>query len=155
MARKNIRVEEAAASRIDLYTWISEYNTFDASSLSGMPLLSEDKNGRRSYLNFAQAKKLLDDLEKTRPGEFTLYNLTASGRTPAYQEKLKELGIEQAEWEQMRQFNLEKSGLSTFCETYDTEDKLVRKVQLPAVADKIDREARIEDDQSHIPVFRE
>lgn len=154
MARKNTRAEEEASARIDLYAWVSEYDFPDESSLAGMRLLEKTRNGRKTYLNFAQSKKMLEELEKNRPGRFNLYNLAVTGRNRAYQEKLKELGIEQAEWEQMRQFNLEESGLSTFCETYDTEEKLIRKVLLPAAAEKIDREARMNEDQSHIERFQ-
>ena len=145
--------DQDSQEKINLYAWISEYNSSEPFALSNLELLDETREGRRSYKTFQAAKTMLEEFAKEHPSQLAIYNLSNSSHNRIYQSRLMELGIEPAEWRQMRDFNLEESGMSKFCETYDTEEKLLRRVLIPAAAAKIDKEAGLDDRSSHMAHF--
>lgn len=145
--------DQDSQEKINLYAWISEYSDSEPFALSNLELLDETEDGRRSYKTFQASKSMLEGFAKEYPSQFAIYNLGNSSHNRIYQSRLMELGIEPAEWRQMRDFNLEESGMSKFCETYDTEEKLLRRVLIPAAAAKIDKEAGLDDRSSHLAHF--
>lgn len=140
--------------RINLYAWISEYDNYsEPGSLSSLELLKPEKSGRKSYLQFKDAKNMLEGLEKNGRGQFDLYNLSNTAQRKNYFARLHSLGFEQGEWDEMRKFNLEESGLSNFCIRYNTQDKLIRDLLIPQAAKKMDRLAGLNDLDSHTTKF--
>lgn len=153
MASRKINPDLDSQEKINLYTWIAEYDKDVEFSLDNLELVDLQTNGRRAYKSFQSSKTMLENFAKSNPNRFALYNLTNSSSRQVYLSKLEELGIDQGEWIQMRQFNLEESGLAKFCETYDTEIKLLREVLIPAAAAKIDKETNMEE-VNHVAHFQ-
>lgn len=136
--------------KLDFYVFVSEYqDPNDPVSLSAFPLKVQDGN-RMAYVSWQDEKKYLDMLGRDYPGQFRLYNMNNAERRRTFMERLREFGIEQTEWEQLREFNQDESGLSRFAATYNTTDKLVRQVLLPAAEKKLDTLGKA----SHMELFR-
>lgn len=136
--------EDLTDQRLDIYSFISEYKNLDDShSLKALQTIQEEK-GIKSYLSFAQIKKQIDQWMKQAPSSVHLYNLNDSSQQRNYFQRLQEFGLEQSEWEQMRTFNLDESGLSDFTIKNNTSEKLVSQVFLPAIQRKLDRQAGID-----------
>lgn len=153
MASRKVNMDLDSQEKINLYAWIAEYDKDTEFSLDNLELIELQSNGRRAYKSFQNSKTMLENFAKSNPNRFSLYNLTNPSHRQVYLSRLEELGIDQGEWIQMRHFNQEESGLSKFCETYDTEIKLLRQVLIPAAAAKIDKEASLED-VSHVAHFQ-
>lgn len=137
--------------RLDLYAFIAEYDQLsDPLNLAEYPVTVMN-NGKKSYIGFKEAKDNIEDLAKKRPQNIRLYNLNTSASRKKYFETLQSLGIEQSEWEQLRDFNLDESGLSKFTSEYNTQDKLVNKVFLPAIEKKLNALSGTD----HMQMFRE
>ncbi len=133
--------EELTDQRLDIYSFISEYkNTDDPHSLKALQTIQEEK-GIKSYLSFVQIKKQIDQWKKQTPSQVHLYNLNDSSQQQHYFQHLQEFGIEPSEWEQMRTFNLDESGLSDFTTKNNTSEKLISQVFLPAIQRKLDQQA--------------
>lgn len=125
-------------SRLDFLTFVAEYPEPEGPlSLSEYPILIRENN-RPGYITYMDFRTHLDELLKAYPQSIRLYNMNTSGMAPRFRAKLAELGIEQIEWEQMRSFNQDESGLSTLADTNNTEVKLLSNVLLPAVGRKLD-----------------
>lgn len=153
MASRKMNPDLDSQEKINLYAWIAEYDTDVEFSLNNLELIDLQSNGRRAYKSFQSSKTMLENFAKSNPNRFALYNLTNSSHRQVYLSRLEELGIDQGEWIQMRQFNQEESGLAKFCESYDTEIKLLRQVLIPAAAAKIDKEASLEE-VNHVAHFQ-
>lgn len=136
--------------KLDFYVFVSEYQDLnDPVSLSSFPLKIQDGK-KMTYISFLEEKKYLENLGKNYSSQFRLYNMNNAERRRTFIQKLHEFGIEQTEWEQLREFNQDESGLSRFAGTYNTEDKLVRQVLIPAAEKKLDTIGQA----SHMETFR-
>lgn len=153
MARKRPVSIDGAEDMLDFYTWIGEYEGDDETSLENLQLLTDTSNGRKRYLQFREAKEMLEGFENERPGRFALYNMNNSAHARDYFSRLKQFGLGQDEWNQLRDFNQEESGLAKFCSDNDTEEKLIKRVLIPAARRKIDSEGDAKE-ESHIAHFQ-
>ncbi|MBF0579997.1 hypothetical protein IM774_09465 [Erysipelotrichaceae bacterium RD49] len=153
MINRRQAVDADSQEKINIYAWISEYSGSEPFALSNLELLDETEDGRRRYKSFQASKMMMEGFVKDYPSRFALYNLSNSSHNRVFQNRLVELGIDPGEWRQMRDFNLEESGVSKFCETFDTEEKLLRRVLIPAAAAKLDKEAGLDDHASHLQHF--
>lgn len=142
--------------RLDHFAWIAEYQKQDDPlSIEAMPLIGTDAKGRKVHLKYSEGKTLLEKLTKEKPAVFRLYNISYSAQRKAYMERLEHLGLRQSEMIQLRDFNQEESGISTFNKTFNTEDKLIRRVLIPAVVQRMDADAGADAGSGHVEMFRE
>lgn len=142
--------EQEENSRLDFYTFIAEYESpADPLVLDHYPILIHENN-RPGYISFQDFKVYLDNLGKSYPQSFRLFNMNTSGMPTRFASKLAELGIEQIEWDQMRAFNQDESGLSTLADTNNTELKLLSNTLLPAIGRKLDAQSGAD----HLETFR-
>lgn len=142
MVRKSSTIsnqEEGKDKKADFYAFVAEYTEPCEYDIDHLPLLSET-NGRKTWLTFSKGKDLLAKMNTEHDRNFFWYNMNNTSHRQKYAEKLAELGIDRSEWDQLQTFNQDESGLSAFCDTYNTEEKLVKNVFIPAVAAKIDEE---------------
>lgn len=133
----------AEDQRLDFYIFISEYKEESfPGSIQSLQVTKDDEE-RKVYLSYSEAKKQLEDLAKRYPSQFRLYNMNNSSHRQAYMERLHEFNLESSEWEQMRTFNLDESGLSDFTSRHNTDEKLVSQVFLPAIERKLNQKADV------------
>lgn len=136
----------------DLLAFICEYQQPGPFSLDGLKLMHDNP---RSFMNFHEIRETLTKAESAHPGVFRQYNLGSSAGRQQYEAHLRSLGMNQSEWSQMREFNLDESGLSEFASRYNTESKLLKEKLLPAIEKKINSAASSSTyDNDHIEAFR-
>lgn len=137
--------------KLDLYGFVAEYSESCAYDIEQLALVQKDL---KAFLPFTAAKEYLETLSKTYPSAFRLYNLSNYATEKKFREKLVELNLDRSEWDQLWEFNQDESGLSSLCEKYNTDQKLVRDVFVPAVEQKLDQMASEERDFSQMTIFR-
>lgn len=154
--REEAGLEERNDNRLDHMVWIAEYkDPADEISLQSLELLEVLPNGRRAFLQYQDARSMLENFARERSSEFRLYNMNNTSQRRAYFERLEQLGIRLSEMSQLREFNQEESGISRFNSTFNTEDKLVRKVLIPAVEERLDADAGAAQNGGHTEIFRQ
>jgi chromosome segregation ATPase len=159
-SRKHIEDEAMmdASTRLDQYAFIAEYSSCSSPiSLENLPILDYNPANRMPTIpSFDSAQKKLQTLAGEHKNHFFLYNLNNSAHMATYVKKLAEYGLERGQFDQLVAFNQDESGLSMFCTTYNTEDKLVRRVFLPAIEEKLDRMANVKnaDKEGHVYSLR-
>lgn len=148
-SENNEKVEDG---KLDLYGFVAEYSEPCEYDIENLQLIRQHP---KSFLPFSAAKEYLETVSRTYPDSFRLYNLATHASEKKFREKLTELNLDRSEWDQLWEFNQDESGLSSLCEKYNSDQKLVRDVFVPAVEQKIDQLSSDERDFSQIRLFRD
>ena len=132
--------EQDSAEDLEMVNFIHEYKQPDGLDLASLPII-EIEGTTKKLKGFNVVRQLFEELKKDRKRDFYCYDMSQSVQQRGYFQKLKEYGIDCAEWENIiKKINLKESGLSELFKEAKDEAGLIEKWFLMAVDSKLNQQ---------------
>ena len=124
MVRKNQK-EDNDTEELEMYTFTGSYSNGCKYDLDNLPIIRQDGN-KKILKGFGECKNLLEEISRSEPGNFRLYDMASQYGRRQYFSTLRQYQINNKEWESIiRKVNQKESGLSELFQNAKDEKDLV------------------------------
>lgn len=139
MVRKNQK-EDNDTEELEMYTFTGSYSNGCKYDLDNLPIIRQDGN-KKILKGFGECKNLLEEISRSEPGNFRLYDMASQYGRRQYFSTLRQYQINNKEWESIiRKVNQKESGLSELFQNAKDEKDLVENWFLRPIEDKLNQE---------------
>ena len=123
-----------------MYTFTGSYSNGCKYDLDNLPIIRQDGN-KKILKGFGECKNLLEEISRSEPGNFRLYDMASQYGRRQYFSTLRQYQINNKEWESIiRKVNQKESGLSELFQNAKDEKDLVENWFLRPIEDKLNQE---------------
>ena len=139
MVRKNQK-EDNDTEELEMYTFTGSYSNGCKYDLDNLPIIRQDGN-KKILKGFGECKNLLEEISRSEPGNFRLYDMASQYGRRQYFSTLRQYQINNKEWESIiRKVKQKESGLSELFQNAKDEKDLVENWFLRPIEDKLNQE---------------